>query len=324
MNKFSSRAVLVVMFMLCGAPQSRAQDDFNVCQKSDLLRALAYVYYGCGTICHPDVIKAVDGETIDRATLIGILSSPRLVVRHVFFPMKQTSIKTVLDWDIRGSGSKRDQLMSLKQNVDRGGMLFIIGKASTVGNPKTNMDLSYARMWSVRQFLVNDVKVDCPEIRGGWFGEDAFQFEESDAARLSIQPYEYRSPAPSEYSRLGSAAYEEMRRQARYTLNQAVHVVFVPCGPKTLFAEHRSLIWLHHRASLTATFAQDRQKEHRISTVLFAADLSENKKAFVDELCAYCTGRGPRPVGSPADASAADACRLARALREDDQECPRR
>jgi hypothetical protein len=327
-HKFVPTLVRAVAALLLSFASSRGhaqtEQDFNVCERSDVLRALAYIYYGCGDVCDPSVIKQLDEGPIDRATLMGILSSPRVTRRHVFFQMgyDKFGLDSILDFNIRGEGSKRDQLQSLKTAVDRGGMVFILGKASTIGDAEKNRKLSENRMWTVRQFLFS-AGVDCPVMKGGYFGADAFQFNESDAATFGIQGYEYRAPQPGDAARLGREEYERKLQRARYTLNQAVHVIFVPCPPEALFTQHRSLIWFHHRQKLASGSPAQRQRQARIRDTLFYGDSVPNQTKFLSELCTYCIGRGNAPEGSPDNATPAQACILAKELRQDHRECSR-
>lgn len=137
----------------------------------------------------------------------------------------------------------------------------------------------------------------------------------SDAAMLSIEPRDYRAGANILPRSIDAG---EIQLSENPILNEAVHVLSVPC-PEALFKEHRVLIWAHHRASMSSADGE-RSKHQRISRALFNAD-TEHRTAFLKELCAYCRALGAKPVGSPADATREDACRLARDLWEEKQAC---
>jgi hypothetical protein len=119
---------------------------------------------------------------------------------------------------------------------------------------------------------------------------------------------------------MGSTSYLQAQQRARWTLNQAVHIIFVPCSPKALFLEHRSLIWHHHRESVKNR-GDERKRHEQIRNTLFRNNRDSGK--FDAELCAYCTGSGKLPAGSPSDATRREACDLVRGARLSKQACGR-
>jgi hypothetical protein len=276
------------------------------CEREEVLRALTYLYYsssGC------DGVGRVESETIDRAALLTLLRDPYMLPTHVFYPENKTTLGSAFDWNT----SKRSQLESFKLPTDTERMLFIVSADAAMPSMRKTVD---ARMRELETYLRNDLRVPCRSIHVAVVEPSILRLTDSDAALLSIEPRDYRGG--SGIARRTEEVEAQLSEKA--TLNEAVHVLSVPCSPEALFKEHRVLIWAHHRASMTRTEGEQ-SKHQRISRALFNADTEEHRARFLKELCSYCSALGPKPVGSPTDATREEACRLARDLWEEKQTC---
>ncbi len=185
-------------------------EKLEVCRTSELLRFIEIIKGACvDDFCDLEKLKDID-TTVKKSVLLGALRNPYLRPVHIFFPVDLFEINDILDWN----SIKRHQLESMELTDDPGNtIVFIIGKASTPGMQDYNEQLSFSRMKGVFDYLTDYLAgkgVHCADFRVGYLGEQALQFDKSDAYMLNINENDYRGD--------------------EYTLNQAVHVFAYPCA----------------------------------------------------------------------------------------------
>lgn len=207
-----NRLVLFIFFSLVLVPaQARPQkaevSQPEVCSNQELSKAIRVIRAACNDVtCNPQLLKEID-TGVDKSTLLFALRSPHLLPVHIFFPIGETELSKAFDWPT----IKKEQLDTIRFLENPGNtLIFILGRASTVGNFDKNVLISQRRAESVKSYIQNNLKVNCKAFHGAWLGETIFQWDISDAAFMNIPTRDYRA--------------------SEMVLNQSVHVFAFPCA----------------------------------------------------------------------------------------------
>jgi len=182
-------------------------DTPRVCTNPELLKAIRIIDRACNEIsCDFSTLRELN-QQIDKGLLLQAFRNPELQSVHIFFPINKAKLDDAFDW----RSTKRDQIASLKyiSEPDRA-VVYVLGRASTVGNRDLNVRLSRERMRNVLNFLKNGLGIRCHAFHGGWFGQEIQQLSLSDARMLNIEPLDFRNDS--------------------LVLNQSVHIFVFPCA----------------------------------------------------------------------------------------------
>jgi hypothetical protein len=179
----------------------------RVCSSGSLVQAIRIIDNACNEIsCDFASLRQLN-TTIEKGALLAAFQNPDLHSVHIFFPINRTRLNEAFDWQT----TKRDQLATLKYIPDPGqSVVYVLGRASAVGDRDRNVALSRERMRNVLEFLKRELGVQCHAFHGGWFGDEIQQLTPSDAHLLNIEPLDYRND--------------------RLILNQSVHIFVFPCA----------------------------------------------------------------------------------------------
>lgn len=181
----------------------------DVCSNHELIKAIQIIDQACDEIsCDFATLRQLDRQ-IEKGALLAAFRNPDLQSIHIFFPMNEADVKRSFDWNT----GKRDQLATAKyMNDPDNSIVYVLGRASAVGDLDVNVRLSRERMRSVMKYLKNDLGVRCHAFHGGWFGREIQQLSLSDARMLNIEPRDFRDDP--------------------LILNQSVHLFIFPCADK--------------------------------------------------------------------------------------------
>ncbi len=179
----------------------------GVCQNKELIKAISVIRAACkDTVCNPQMLSEID-TSVDKATLLYSLRSSELNPIHIFFPLGETRLGQAFDWPT----IKRDQLGSIRfMNNPSNTLIFVLGRASTLGSVDKNILISEQRALGVMSYIRGTLGVNCKSFHAAWLGETIFQWSASDASFMNILPRDYR--------------------ESSMVLNQSVHVFVFPCA----------------------------------------------------------------------------------------------
>jgi len=205
------KATLISLALLLSAnygPLAAAQRP-RICEDKNgaLIQAIRIIDRACNDIdCNFSTLRELNFR-IEKEALLAAFRNPDLQSVHIFFPVSKSDETDILDWN----ASKRSQLNSIKYAAGlEDSVIFVLGRASAIGDIDTNIRLSRARMQTVMRYLKYDLHLNCRGFRGGWFGREILQLTKSDAAMLQIDSQDFRDD-------------EDI-------LNQSVHIFVFPCG----------------------------------------------------------------------------------------------
>ncbi len=203
--KICSTACVMCLVFLLGSSALHAQQEPTVCQNRALRAAISIIEEACTPVTC-DFARLRDIDSLDKAALLAALGDRELHPVSLFFPLNEDSAVGAFDWKT----IKHSQLETLKfiTNINRAA-IFVIGRASTIGNNDANRLLSINRMRSVMAYIQNELNITCRVFYGGYLGAEIFQLGLSDAAHLGIAPVDFRND--------------------QFILNQSVHVFVLPC-----------------------------------------------------------------------------------------------
>ena len=199
------RTLVVSLLLLAASPSAHSQD---VCANPTLFEFFQILGAACETgECDPSVMAEID-DRVDRAKLLGALRNPALSPVHLFFPSARYRLDDSFDW----SSDKADQLASIEGALNgshENAIVYVIGKASRVGDPETNIRLSRERARGVVDYMRTHVSDRFHHYHTAWAGDEGLQFTHSHARILNLEPRDFRDDD--------------------LVLNQAVHVFVYPC-----------------------------------------------------------------------------------------------
>lgn len=185
------------------------QDRPKVCSNRELIKAFEIIDSSCSDLDHScdfAKLRQLD-RRVDRPTLLAALEDPYLHHVHIFFPLNESRLDRALDWNT----GRRDQLEALSKLTDlEGSILYILGRASAVGDLGHNVALSRQRMMGVLDFLQRQLGLQAAGFHGAWLGREILQLKPIDIASLRIHEHEFRGDP--------------------YVLNQSVHIIVFPCS----------------------------------------------------------------------------------------------
>lgn len=205
--------IAVIPLFLLTSPSHAQPEKYDaggrpeVCSNEELRKAIRLIRAACNNFnCDLEKLDKID-STVDKATLLFSLRSPQLLPVHIFFPVGKTDLVDAFDWPT----IKREQLASIRFLDNPGNsLIFVLGRASTIGDYDKNVLLSQKRASNVMSYIRDTLKVNCKSFHSAWLGETIFQWEISDASFMNIPNRDYRS--------------------SRLVLNQSVHVFIFPCA----------------------------------------------------------------------------------------------
>lgn len=178
----------------------------RVCTNEALREAIRIIERACDEItCKVSTLRELDTR-VPKEALLSAFEERELKSVHVFFPMNIFKLEESFDWNT----TKKSQLGTLAYLSDPdNSVIFILGRASIVGDPDYNQRLSRERMRGVMEYL-KSLGVRCHSFRGAWFGREILQLTKSDAELVRIERRDYRDDP--------------------LILNQSVHVFVFPCA----------------------------------------------------------------------------------------------
>lgn len=195
-------AVLAVTFL---TKHSNAEPE--ICHNKELLEAMRIINRACSQEgCSVEALKELNSTSVNKEKLMGALRNPYLFPVHIFFPANKTDLSEAYDWEI----AKKNQLATISYlQAPSDSVIYVIGRASTLGNRKFNQKLSQMRTRSVLDYLQNKLKIKCGGFQAAWLGQDALQLSASDANTLNLNSKDYRN--------------------SMQILNQSVELFVFPC-----------------------------------------------------------------------------------------------
>ncbi|MGE0278939.1 MAG: hypothetical protein AB7R40_26400 [Nitrospiraceae bacterium] len=209
------KLLTTLLFILAWPTAVNAQ---GVCSNPILLKFFETLGAACKTgACDPSVMEELD-HAVKKKDLLGALRNPSLSAVHIFFPSARYRLDEAFDW----STIKLDQLAAIEATLNgphESAIVYVIGKASRVGDPDLNIRLSRERARGVVDYMRTNISDRFNHYHTAWAGEEVLQFEDSDATFLNLQPRDFRDDD--------------------LILNQAVHVFIYPCVEELKSSDHQ-------------------------------------------------------------------------------------
>jgi hypothetical protein len=203
--KGTSFGILVGLIWIAWSQNLYAQEP-RVCSNRALIEAIRIIERACTEFaCDFDQLRSLDTR-VDKPSLLAALRESDLKPVHLFFPINEDTVTKTFDWPT----IKKAQLESIQYASGlHDSMVFVVGRASTIGDIDYNRRLSIRRTQGVLRYLKEDLGIKCRSFHGGYLGEEILQLNSSDARLLNLEPRDYRQDAA--------------------ILNQSVHVFIFPC-----------------------------------------------------------------------------------------------
>ena len=188
----------------CEGPWGAAGDPL-MCNDTELLQYIDTIDRACNNdVCDSDAIRELD-SSVSKAKLMPVLGNPNLGLVSLFYPRDRDDITQTFEWRSR----RHTQIQAFKNISSDSVSIYILGRASKIGDVGYNVGLSRRRAINVRNYLKELLGGRCSDYHVAWVGRDTLQLDRKDAASLGIPEIDYQDDL--------------------FVLNQSVQVFVFPC-----------------------------------------------------------------------------------------------